>query len=152
LSLRRSARLTFNKDLTESSADNYRIYTTDAIEPWLAAFSPLHEAETYSRTRESSISPHNKCQKIERTRTSYLVQVLRRKKRWFRCNRHDKFWLAVFSTQRDKLQSREPYSLVSRTMQHVRQSSDLLRLASYSGTQTTWHVQQLRYSTKLRSS
>ena len=34
LLLRRSARLTFNKDLTyESSADNNRIYTTDAIEP-----------------------------------------------------------------------------------------------------------------------
>ena len=86
-------------------------------------YRTLHEAESYPRTRETSISPlttHSKRRKIEKE--NFLLSSKYKGKKWQTdsSNRHEEFWPAVCSTQRDKRQSRrEPYLLSSRTMQHV---------------------------------
>ena len=58
----------------------------------------------------------------ERVRFRHYQNIRERKDS---SNRHDEFWPAIFSTQREKRQSREPL-LASRTMQHVRQQIQVI--------------------------
>jgi len=84
----------------------------------------LAHARTRVRFRHYQHTTINNCRKIEREKTSYLVQNIRERKD--SSNRHDEFWPAVFSTQRDKRQSREPYLQASRTMQRVQQQIQVI--------------------------